>query len=78
MIESGAYSPDNLVFHQADRPRLREVVGKKIERYGTEDYEELVSLFREHPLYSPPEMAGWFRDLPSRKSFREFLQLDES
>lgn len=78
MIDSGAYSPDNLVFHQADRPRLREVVGKKIERYGTEDYEEFVSLFREHPLYSPPEMAGWFRDLLSRKSFREFLQLDES
>jgi len=78
MIDSGAYSADNLVFHQADRPKLRQIVGKKIERFGSEDYEEFAALFREHPLYSPPEVTSWLRDLLTRKSFREFLQLDES
>ena len=75
MIASG-YPTDNLVFHQADRPKLREVVGKKIERYGTEVYEEYASLFREQPFYSSPDVTQWLRDLLSRKSFREFHELD--
>ncbi len=81
LIDSGAYSKDstdNLVFHQAERPKLRELVGKRIEQFGTEDYEEFATLFREHPFYSPPEVTSWLRDLLNRKSFREFLQLDES
>jgi RNA polymerase sigma factor (sigma-70 family) len=81
VIDSGAYSTDNtdnLVYHRADRPRLREIVGEKMERFGTEIYEEFAALFREHPFYSPPEMTSWLRELLGRKSFREFLQLDES
>jgi RNA polymerase sigma factor (sigma-70 family) len=77
MIDSGAYSSDKLVYHQADRPKLREIVGEKIERFGTEDFEEFAALFREHPLYSPPEVISWLRDLLTRKSFKEFLELGE-
>ncbi len=77
MIDSGAYSTDNLVYHRADRPKLRQIVGEKIERFGNDVYEEFAALFREHPFYSPPEVTTWLRDLLTRRSFREFLQLDQ-
>jgi RNA polymerase sigma factor (sigma-70 family) len=76
-IDSGAYSADRIFFHQADGPRLRELVGEKIERFDTEVYDEYVRLFREHPFYTPPEVTGWLRKLIERKSFREIFQLDE-
>ncbi len=78
LIDSGALSADNLAFHRADRPKLREIVGEKIDRFGTEIYEEFAALFREHPFYSPPEVISWLRDLLNRKGFREFLELDQS
>lgn len=76
-IDSGAYSADRIFFHQAHGPRLRELVGEKIERFGTEVYEEYARLFRDHPFYSPPEMTGWLQKLLERKSFKEIFNLDE-
>lgn len=77
-IAMGAYSAERIFFHQPESPRLRELVGEKIERFGTEVYDEYARLFREHPFYKPPEVTAWLRGLLERKSFKEFLQLDES
>jgi RNA polymerase sigma factor (sigma-70 family) len=77
-IDSGAYSADRIFFHQAEGPRVRELVGEKIERFDNEVYDEYVRLFREHPFYAAPEVTGWLRELIERKSFKEIFQLNES
>ncbi|MFH1842623.1 MAG: RNA polymerase sigma factor [bacterium] len=76
-LDSGAYSADRIFFHQAAGPRLRELVGKKIERVDAEVYREYARLFREHPFYTAPDVTGWLRQLLERKSFVEIFQLDE-
>jgi hypothetical protein len=78
MIDSGVYPTDHLVFHHPNRPMLREVVGKKIERFGGEVYEEFAALFREQPLYSPPDVTTWLRGLLKRQNFKDFVELDET
>jgi RNA polymerase sigma factor (sigma-70 family) len=75
-IDSGAYSADRIFFHQAEGPRLREIVGEKIARFDNEVYEDYARLFREHPFYVAPEVTGWLRDLAGRKNFKEIFQLD--
>jgi len=75
-IDSGAYSADRISFHQADGPRLREIVGEKIERFDTEIYEDYQRLFRAHPFYKPPEVIGWLRGMIEKKSFKEIFQID--
>jgi len=76
-IDSGAYSADRIFFHQADSPRMKELVGEKMERYGDEVYDEYARLFREHPFYTSPDAVGWLRELIERRSFKEIWQLDE-
>jgi RNA polymerase sigma factor (sigma-70 family) len=77
MIDSGAYSADRIFYHKADRPKLKEIVGEKIERFGTEVYEDYARLYREHPFYSPPNVTDWLRQLIGKRSFREIFELDE-
>lgn len=76
-IDSGAYSADRLFFRQAGGPRLRELVGETIERFGSEVYEEYARLFRGHPFYAPPEATGWLRQLLEKECFKQILHLDE-
>jgi RNA polymerase sigma factor (sigma-70 family) len=77
-IDAGAYSAERIFFHQADGPRLKELVGEKIERFDTEVYGEYARLFRGHPFYAPPEAAGWLRDLLQRQEFKEIFHLDDT
>lgn len=76
-IDSGAYSADRIFFHQADSPRMKELVGEKMERYGAEVYDEYARLFRDHPFYAAPDAVSWLRKLIERRSFKEIWQLDE-
>ena len=77
-IDSGAYSADRIFFHQADGPRLRELVGDTIERFGAEAYDEYARLFRDHPFYASPDVTAWLRDLIERRSFKEIWHIDET
>lgn len=76
-IDSGAYSAERIFFHQADRPKLRDLVGEKIERFENEVYCEYARIFREHPFYTSPATTSWLRDLIGQRSFREIFELDE-
>ena len=74
-IKSGAYSADRIFFHQAEGPRLRDLVGETIERFSTEVY-EYAPLFREHPFYEPPDAIGWLQGMIESKSFQDIFHLD--
>ena len=76
-IDAGAYSADRICFHQADGPRLRELVGEKMERYDAEIYDDYTRLFREHPFYTSPDAVGWLRQLIESRGFKEIWQLDD-
>jgi len=76
-IDSGAYSADRLFFHQASGPRLRELVGVKIERVNAEIYRDYARLFRDHPFYAAPDVTQWLRQLITGKGFAEIFQFDE-
>lgn len=77
-VDAGAYSTERIFFHQAEGPRLRELVGEKIERFNNEVYDDYARLFREHPFYNSPDATRWLRELVARKSFKEFLQIDHN
>ncbi len=68
-IASGAYSADRISFHRADGPRLQDLVGETIERFGSDIHDEFPRLFREHPFYDAPDAIGWLRSLIESKSF---------
>jgi RNA polymerase sigma factor (sigma-70 family) len=77
LIDSGACSADRIFYYQADQPKLKEIVGDKIERFDAEVYDEYVSLHREHPFYASPDRTEWLRRLIGKRSFREIFELDE-
>lgn len=75
-IDTGAYSPDRIHFHQPDGPRLRELVGERMGRFADEIYDDFVRLFRQHPFYDSPDVVAWLRATIAGRPFREIFQLD--
>lgn len=75
-IESGALSSDRLSFRQEQGPRLRDLVGQRMERFDTEIYDDFSKLLREHPFYDSPDAVAWLRETIAGRPFREIFQLD--
>jgi RNA polymerase sigma factor (sigma-70 family) len=77
-MREGAYDPRRGMFVQEHAPRLAEVVGDRMERFYSEIYAEYARVVRDQPLFRPPEMTAWLRDLTQRPEFREIFDLGQT
>lgn len=73
----GWHTPDRIVFTQPHRPRIREVLEQKMERFDHEIHAEYRRLCQEHPFYEAPGLTAWLRDLLQRPDFKEIFETDE-
>jgi hypothetical protein len=76
-VARGWHTPDKIVFTQPHRPRIREVLEQKMERFDREIHAEYGRFFQEHPFYEAPKLTGWVRDLLKRPDFKEVFETDE-
>lgn len=76
-VARGWHTPDQITFAQPQRPRLRDVLEDKMQRFDREIYAGYARIYQDHPFYEAPDVTDWLRGLLNRRDFREIFQLDE-
>src|SRR4051812_3997242 len=73
-MEAGYVDPGNLLFASARIAQVREVVPAPARALATPD-EQCARIYREHPLYEPPDIAHALRRLIDSSDFRRTVDL---
>lgn len=73
-MEAGYVDPSNLLFARARIAQVREVVPATARAVATLD-EQCARIYREHPLYEPPDIALALRRLIDSSDFRRAVDL---
>jgi RNA polymerase sigma factor (sigma-70 family) len=73
-MEAGYVDPSNLLFARARIMQVREVVPATVRAVATLD-EQCGRIYRDHPLYQPPDVAQALRRLIDASDFRRAVDL---
>lgn len=76
LVRLGAYGDRPLAFVDEQAPRLREVLGDKLDRFDRAIYPEYKRLVREQPFHRGPEVTAWLRALLDRPEFRQVFDVE--
>jgi RNA polymerase sigma factor (sigma-70 family) len=74
----GACSPDRILFHHPDSPRLSDLIDSTMEKFDEEIHDDLARLHRRQPYYESPNAVSWLRDMLADHGFPENTRLDDN